>query len=123
MSRELYGIDDPSELKRLEETARLKDNYRTRSQGCAWFVLLGGAVGAVARLTMAGWAADVIAGAVVGMAVFLWGQWVRKRIRMHLPEVLRQEGRCCSCGYNLKGLRESRCPECGTPLEEISSKE
>jgi RHS repeat-associated protein len=32
----------------------------------------------------------------------------------HLPEVLRHNGRCCACGYNLTGLSEQRCPECGT---------
>lgn len=25
-------------------------------------------------------------------------------------------GPCASCGYNLRGLTESRCPECGTPF-------
>ena len=27
------------------------------------------------------------------------------------------ETRCSKCGYNLRGLRDSRCPECGTPFE------
>ncbi len=27
-------------------------------------------------------------------------------------------GRCRSCGYNLHGLTEPRCPECGTPFDE-----
>ena len=25
---------------------------------------------------------------------------------------------CCECGYNLRGLTEPRCPECGTPFDE-----
>src|SRR5215510_3649348 len=25
---------------------------------------------------------------------------------------------CASCGYNLNGLTEPRCPECGTPFAE-----
>ncbi len=30
---------------------------------------------------------------------------------------LRQPGRCAGCGYDLRGLPELRCPECGTPFE------
>lgn len=26
-------------------------------------------------------------------------------------------GRCITCGYNLTGLRDPRCPECGTPFK------
>jgi hypothetical protein len=29
----------------------------------------------------------------------------------------RQRGRCVRCSYDLRGLREPRCPECGTPFE------
>ena len=28
-------------------------------------------------------------------------------------------GHCRRCGYNLKGLTEARCPECGTEFEEL----
>ena len=32
---------------------------------------------------------------------------------------LRQEpGHCSKCGYNLAGLPELRCPECGTEFEQ-----
>jgi len=27
----------------------------------------------------------------------------------------RDQGTCCRCGYNLTGLADPRCPECGTP--------
>ena len=27
------------------------------------------------------------------------------------------EGRCARCGYDLQGLTEPRCPECGTPFD------
>ncbi len=30
---------------------------------------------------------------------------------------IRQRGRCRQCGYNLRGLTEPRCPECGTPFD------
>ena len=34
----------------------------------------------------------------------------------------RRQGICVQCGYNLKGLTELRCPECGTAFEMDRSK-
>ena len=50
-----------------------------------------------------------------GGFVTLW----RKRIRRRLRIALNQLGvrTCLQCGYDLRGLTESRCPECGTPFE------
>lgn len=54
----------------------------------------------------AGMAAD---GAVFGLAwwgvLFGW-RGVRRRLR-------RRGGRCAGCGYDLRGLADGRCPECG----------
>jgi len=44
--------------------------------------------------------------ALLGRAVF------RYRRYGHL-----RAGHCVRCGYNLKGLPEPRCPECGTPFD------
>jgi uncharacterized paraquat-inducible protein A len=69
--------------------------------------------------------ADGIAGAafdvlcIVGMTVFLGSfviwylravqhVWYREQIRRARTDV------CPQCGYDLRGLFESRCPECGT---------
>ena len=50
-----------------------------------------------------------------------WGLWLtRGRIRRRLRELLILEGFpiCGPCGYDLRGLTEPRCPECGTPFDE-----
>ena len=31
-------------------------------------------------------------------------------------------GHCTTCGYNLRGLPEPRCPECGTPFDRTESR-
>jgi len=40
-----------------------------------------------------------------------------RSIREVRREECRQRGECVQCGYNLQGLPEPRCPECGTPFE------
>ena len=50
----------------------------------------------------------------VGLYMFLSGRWFIRRITRGLgPEA---EGVCPGCGYDLTGLRVSRCPECGQRL-------
>ena len=38
-----------------------------------------------------------------------WWRWIRQRF-------LIPKGHCRCCGYNLYGLTENRCPECGKPI-------
>ncbi len=38
------------------------------------------------------------------------GPWVQRRRQRH--------NQCQHCGYNLQGLPEPRCPECGSPIEK-----
>lgn len=51
-----------------------------------------------------------IACAVMSMS----GGYVRARV---LRAIELKKGKCRSCGYDLRGLSESRCPECGTPFD------
>lgn len=56
---------------------------------------------------------------VIYPSVCLWLR--RRRIRYHLREQLAQSGVpiCIQCGYDIRGLPENRCPECGTKFEPI----
>ena len=38
----------------------------------------------------------------------------RRRLSRH------RHGLYAACGYNLTGLREARCPECGQPMEQTT---
>lgn len=42
---------------------------------------------------------------------------IARSIREVRREECRRRGECVQCGYNLHGLTEPRCPECGTPFE------
>lgn len=64
-------------------------------QGVPWYVLL-------------------VAVVVVG-PVFLSRENIRHRLRRDL--VNRGIAVCMACGYDLRGQREPRCPECGTPFD------
>lgn len=46
---------------------------------------------------------------------FLWHASFRDHIRSAI--IARGIPICRRCGYNLTGLNEPRCPECGTPFE------
>lgn len=40
-----------------------------------------------------------------------------RKLDHYLADILRNEGRCTCCGYDLSGADHERCPECGTPVE------
>lgn len=61
-----------------------------------------------------------ISGAIVGGTSALsvqifWRRPLQREIRRELNR--RGVPICVRCGYNLHGLAEPRCPECGTPFE------
>lgn len=58
--------------------------------------------------TMLGIAVWVVA---IGLGVFDLVLALRRARRRQ------EELRCGNCGYLLKGLRDPRCPECGTPFD------
>lgn len=78
-------------------------------------------------LAAAVWVALVIfAGEVLGL--FRWGRlFTYSALGVSLVAILRlfekiilvdrRAFTCRQCGYNLKGLPEARCPECGTPFD------
>lgn len=42
-----------------------------------------------------------------------------ERIHHYLRRYRQKRGLCPKCGYNLTGLPEPRCPECGTKIEHL----
>lgn len=57
---------------------------------------------------------------VMVVGVLYWLMWLsRGRIRRELRQQLIDAGFaiCGPCGYDLRGLTEPRCPECGQPFE------
>ena len=59
--------------------------------------------------------------AVMWGGVLFWALWLtRGRVRRKLRQELIDNGFaiCGPCGYDLRGLTESRCPECGAPFDE-----
>lgn len=74
--------------------------------------------------TGAGWFGDTAAGAIIAFItgmVFMGvtNSTIRKHIRMEL--VARGFTICVQCGYDLRGLTELRCPECGLRFNHAAS--
>lgn len=61
----------------------------------------------------AGWAPAPLAAAGAAMAVYLVRDAVARRRRCGAADGIT---RCGTCGYELRGLREPVCPECGTRI-------
>lgn len=58
-------------------------------------------------------------GAALASLLTLW--LVRRRIARNMRAELLKRGKptCLSCGYDLRGQQDPRCPECGTPFNPI----
>ena len=54
------------------------------------------------------------------MTVIIWRETALERAK-RLGEVSESAFACPNCGYNMTGLRQARCPECGTQysLDEL----
>ncbi|MCZ6816087.1 MAG: hypothetical protein O7F76_05225 [Planctomycetota bacterium] len=56
----------------------------------------------------------------LALTVFIWRETALERAK-RLGEVSESAIACPNCGYNMTGLRQARCPECGTQytLDEL----
>jgi hypothetical protein len=100
--------------------ARIKGTWKWRLSLLAVFVLTFAGCAIIPRIPWrVVWLAAVASG---GWSLFLilglnlaW----RRTWTLELRKVLRQRGIpiCLHCGYDLRGLTEARCPECGNPFE------
>ena len=66
----------------------------------------GGLLGRGAAL----WAVGPLCQTIVGLYLFLRGEWV---VNMVIPS---NRPYCHECGYDLSGAASNRCPECDTPF-------
>jgi hypothetical protein len=101
--------------------------YRLVIAATAVWVISATATGVAIGLALAGYfgsppslSMTIVAG-LLGATVMRWVAtglplcgvvWWRNRYRPVFPP-----GHCAKCGYNLRGLPEPRCPECGTPFD------
>ena len=69
------------------------------------------------------WTPMLVGGASAGIAG--WGlEWMfRRPVRDQLRRELIKRGMpiCRRCGYNLTGLSDPRCPECGTSFSDVKT--
>jgi hypothetical protein len=65
------------------------------------------------------WDQAVLAGLLGGVSVFVVGTIMSIVVEPLLGTVrlFQLPGKCHLCGYDLRGLSVTRCPECGTPFE------
>jgi Flp pilus assembly protein TadB len=118
---ELWGIDDPQELQRIERAV----NARTRSYFRV-FLYVGGSgllAAGIGRFlaphypTLATLAVIIVF--AFGLLVYLAGEFARY-LRAK-AEVLRSMGRCLNCGYKLEPSKRRSCPECGRSIDSVDA--
>ncbi|MGE3181608.1 MAG: hypothetical protein AB7N71_08255 [Phycisphaerae bacterium] len=92
-----------------------------------WFILIGysalvGALVAIAFVSIRRWIplpksmlGGVVGGVTGGSGIVVLTWLWRQKCRRFLRERLIEQGVpvCIPCGYDLRGLSENRCPECG----------
>ncbi len=75
-----------------------------------------------------GTALCVMLGAVFSLGPTPFAAWFGFGLLLAVPTLLMWwldrprrplAGHCRRCGYNLRGLTEARCPECGAGFEEV----
>lgn len=115
-----FATEQERRLATRMSFARIKKSRKWRLSGLA-LVLLG-MTGGVAiglipwRVT---WLRPVIMACwIQALSLGLGVAWQGARTR-ELRKLLRERGVpiCLHCGYDLRGLTEARCPECGNPFE------
>ncbi len=90
-----------------------------RSNGTPWVPSVGYQQSVTTTL-WGGVAHDALTGciALIGLAsAVLWADRYRLRIRDRLRRTNQQ---CPKCSYDINGLRDARCPECGAQLDSPS---
>ena len=86
---------------------------------------VGLTIGALATLSPFSWAFHLplhMLGQLIASGSPLVGIWFfRGTVRRSLRTQLREQGHllCINCGYDLRGTRSKRCPECAAPINKL----
>lgn len=121
-SQTLPGIDDCTRAKVYNAAFNRETRWR-RITGLLFVILAIGLVGGLltAPFDMGG-AFSIAVGAVCGsVTVYVLYLWEGRRRAPFLRDILREEGRCGFCGYDLTGSVSNVCPECGNATKTNSS--
>ncbi|RMF71560.1 MAG: hypothetical protein D6744_17760 [Planctomycetota bacterium] len=123
------------ELKRLEadEARRVVKAFWRQPRHIVRICLLFGVIGGVNAVIAAAYlkplsswlrlsptVTGAVAGGVIGGMLGVAMHWtVRRPMRRYVREYLIRSGVpiCVACGYDLRGLGDPRCPECGAACD------
>jgi len=84
-------------------------------------LLIVGSAGSVVGIAPAATSlADLAAGALIVGLLAVYAIILYRTTRNYVRQCVRRQrcetGCCAECGYDLRGLTETRCPECGAPF-------
>lgn len=112
---DLPGVDDPSQVKALIKKATVRVPLGSRLAVVLGIPFgLGVLLAIMEILVTPKYFPRPVQGVVVGFTgALLMQHWWKRNIWKALPDVLRAEGRCINCGYQLTDGARHQCPECG----------
>lgn len=116
MMKQLRGIDRLDEKRRIRKIATRRTNTfkRLLQTIVAGFVGSSVALMIVAFSGLPRWPYAIVVNFVcIGGTMVLWARRYARDDWPIVAALLREEGRCEDCGYDMAGTHSKTCPECG----------